>query len=67
MRGERDVGKLRRLCVRRLLEGWSVRDVSAHAQVWPLTIVLLIAGLRLFFLFTILIVFIFRFNSDSDS
>ena len=32
MRGERDVGKLRRWCVRRILEGWSIRDVSAHAM-----------------------------------
>ena len=32
MRGERDVEKLRRWCVRRLLEGWSIRDVSAHAM-----------------------------------
>jgi len=32
MRGERDVGKLRRWCVRRLLEGWSIRDASAHAM-----------------------------------
>jgi len=32
MRGERDVEKLRRWCIRRLLEGWSIRDVSAHAM-----------------------------------
>lgn len=32
MRGERDVAKLRRWCVRRLLEGWSTRDVSVHAM-----------------------------------
>jgi len=32
MRGERNVEKLRRWCVRRLLEGWSIRDVSAHAM-----------------------------------
>ena len=32
MCGERDVEKLRRWCVRRLLEGWSIRDVSAHAM-----------------------------------
>jgi transposase InsO family protein len=32
MRGERDVEKLRRWCIRRLLEDWSIRDVSAHTM-----------------------------------
>jgi hypothetical protein len=32
MRVERDVGKLRRWCIRWLLEGWSIRDVSVHAM-----------------------------------